>query len=97
MFLKGQIQFYELSTFGQLNMHLSQQFLNKKLTVSLSAQDIFYTNRNEFVLTQGTINATGERVSDSKRFGLNLRYNFGIRKKEENKMPDVDTGSSQRP
>ena len=97
MFLKGQIQFYELSTFGQLNMHLSQQFLQKKLTVSVSAQDIFYTNKNEFVLTQGGINATGERKSDSKRFGLNLRYNFGIRKKEENKMPDVDAGNAQRP
>ncbi len=97
MFLKGQIQFYELSTFGQLNMHLSQQFLQRKLTVSLSAQDIFYTNKNEFVLTQGSINATGERRSDSKRFGLNLRYNFGIRKKEENKMPDVDAGNAQRP
>jgi hypothetical protein len=97
MFLKGQIQFYELSTFGQFNMHLSQQFLNKKLTVSLSAQDIFYTNKNEFVLTQGNINATGERRADSKRFGLNLRYNFGIRKKEENKMPDVEGNTSQRP
>lgn len=97
MFLKGQIQFYELSTFGQLNMHLSQQFLQKKLTVSISAQDLFYTNQNEFVLTQGSINATGLRRSDTRRFGLNLRYNFGIRKKEENKIPDNEGNISQRP
>ncbi|MDQ6609451.1 MAG: TonB-dependent receptor [Bacteroidota bacterium] len=97
IFLKGQIQFYELSTFGQMNMNLSQQFLKKKLTISLSAQDILYTNKNEFVLTQGSINANGIRKSDSKRFGLNLRYNFGIRKKEENKLPYVDGSTPQRP
>lgn len=97
VFFKGQIQFYELSTFGQMNMNLSQQFYKKKLTVSLSAQDIFYTNKNEFVLTQGNINATGERRSDSKRFGLNLRYNFGIRKKEEAKVPDGEGNVGQRP
>ncbi len=89
MFLKGQIQFYELSTFGQLNMSISQQFLNKKLTMNVYAQDIFYTNKNEFVLTQGSVNAAGIRKSDSKRFGIYFRYNFGIRKKEENKIPDV--------
>jgi hypothetical protein len=97
VFFKGQIQFYELSTFGQMNMHLSQQFYNKKLTVSLSAQDIFYTNKNEFVLTQGNINATGERRADSRRFGLNLRYNFGIRKKEQAAVPDAEGNISQRP
>lgn len=96
VFLKGQIQFYELSTFGQLNFNVSQQFLAKKLTVSLSAQDIFYTNKNEFVLTQGSVNAFGERRADTRRFGMNLRYNFGLRKKEESKMPDVE-GASSRP
>jgi hypothetical protein len=95
VFIKGQIQFYELSTFGQLNMNMSQQFIKKKLTISAGVQDIFYTNNNEFVLTQGSINASGMRKNDSKRFGLNLRYNFGIRKKEENKVPDVEGGVSQ--
>lgn len=97
MFLKGQIQFYELGTFGQLNMHVSQQLLNKKLTVSVSAQDLFYTNQNEFVLSQGSVNATGNRRSDTRRFGLNLRYNFGIRKKEEPQIPTMDGSMPQRP
>ncbi|MDQ3276979.1 MAG: TonB-dependent receptor, partial [Bacteroidota bacterium] len=61
----GQLQFYELSDFGQLSMNLSQQFLKKKLTVTLNTQDIFYTNKNEFVLTQGSINATGMRSADT--------------------------------
>jgi len=36
------------------------------------------------VLQQGTINASGFREGDTRRFGLNLRYNFGFRKREEN-------------
>jgi outer membrane receptor protein involved in Fe transport len=96
LFVNGQIQFYELSNFGQLNFSLNQQFLKKKLTVSLNAQDLFYTNQNNFVLAQGSINASGNRKADTRRFGLNLRYNFGIRKKEEQRLPDVES-ASQRP
>ena len=81
---KGQQQFYELSAFGALNMSLTQQLLNKKLVVTISANDIFKTNKNDFVLQQGSINASGFREGDTRRFGLNLRYNFGFRKREEN-------------
>jgi iron complex outermembrane recepter protein len=86
----GQLQFYELSPFGQLNMSLNQQFMKKKITVSLSAQDLFYTSANNFTINQGSLHASGVRKSDTQRFGLNLRYNFGIRKKEENRFPDMD-------
>jgi hypothetical protein len=96
LILNGQLQFYELSNFGQLNFNIIQQLLKKKLTVSLNAQDIFYTNQNEFVLMQGNVNASGTRKADTKRIGLNLRYNFGIRKRERQELPDVE-GSSQRP
>jgi hypothetical protein len=97
LFVNGQLQFYELSNFGQLNMNISQQFLKKKLTITLNTQDIFYTNQNEFVLQQGTVNATGVRRADTRRFGLNLRYNFGIRKREEQRLPDVEGATAQRP
>jgi hypothetical protein len=80
---KGQLQFYELSTFGAMNSNLSQQLLKRKLTLTLSVNDILYTNRNNFLLSQGTVKANGERFGDTRRFGLNLRYNFGIRKKEK--------------
>ncbi|HEV7333673.1 MAG TPA: TonB-dependent receptor [Flavisolibacter sp.] len=92
----GQLQFYELSDFGQMGMNLSQQFLKKKLTVTLNAQDLFYTNQNNFVLTQGSINATGNRRADTRRFGLNLRYNFGFRKRDEQKLPDLLNNGSQQ-
>ena len=80
--LRGQLQFYELSNFSNLNMSVNRSFLARKLTITLSVTDMFFTNRNDFILNQGSINATGSRQSDTRRFGLNIRYNLGLRKKE---------------
>jgi len=85
--LKGQQQFYELGTFGELRLSVNQQLMNKKLNLTLFVNDIFKTNKNEFSIDQGSIHATGEREGDTRRFGINLRYNFGIRKKEDNNNP----------
>ena len=86
----GQQQFYELDNFRQLNSSLNRQFLNKKLTVTISMNDIFFTNKNTFTLRQGSIYAVGLRESDSRRFGINIRYNFGVKPKEQ-KMDMLDT------
>lgn len=86
----GQQQFYELDNFGQLNSSLNRQFLNKKLTVTLSMNDIFFTNKNTFTLRQGSIYAVGFRENDTRRFGINIRYNFGIKPKEQ-KLDMLDT------
>ncbi|GAB4032501.1 outer membrane beta-barrel protein [Spirosoma gilvum] len=80
---KGQLQFYELSNFGALNMSLNRKFMQDKLMVTLTANDIFFTNFYDFTLQQGSVSANGFRRNDTRRFGLTLRYNFGIRKKEE--------------
>lgn len=79
----GPLQFYELSPMGSLTLSINRKFLKEKLTLSVSGNDIFYTNNNTFVVRQGTVNASGSRASDSRRFGFNVRYNFGLRKKEE--------------
>ena len=92
---KGQQQFYELSDFGTLNATINRQFLKKKLTITASYNDFLYTNKNNFVLKQGTQNATGYRASDSRRMGLSLRYNFGIKPKE-NKMDMLEQGSTEK-
>ena len=86
----GQQQFYELDNFGQLNSSLNRQFLNKKLTVTLSMNDIFFTNKNTFTLNQGSIYAVGFRENDTRRFGINIRYNFGVKPKEQ-KMDLLET------
>lgn len=84
MRLKGQQQFYELSSFGALNSSINRKFMKDKLVITLSMNDIFYTNQNDFSIKQGSVDATGTRFADTRRFGINIRYNFGIRKKEEN-------------
>ena len=84
MRLKGQQQFYELTTFGALNTSVNRKFFKDKLIVTVSMNDLFLSNKNNFSIKQGSVNATGFRQSDTRRAGINLRYNFGIRKKEEN-------------
>ncbi len=87
----GMQQFYELSNFGSLRASISQQLFQKKLTVTLSGEDLFYTNKNDFSLNVGSIKAMGSRLSDTRRFGLNLRYNFGFRKREENNLFNIES------
>lgn len=93
MLLRGQQNFYELDTFGQLNLGLNQTFLNKKLNVTLNASDVLRTMVTRFSLSQGGITTFGDRYSDNQRIGLNVRYQFGLRKKDEERggMPfDVE-------
>ncbi len=90
--LKGQQQLYEIEPFGTLNTSVNRKFLKEKLVVTLNMSDIFATNRNSFSIKQGSVDAKGVRQSDTRRFGINLRYSFGIRKKEENNnMFNVDS------
>lgn len=79
----GQQQFYELTSFGALNTSINRQFFKQKLIVTLSMNDIFATNKNNFSIKQGSVNANGFRQADTRRVGINIRYNFGIRKKED--------------
>jgi hypothetical protein len=88
--LKGLQQFYELSPFGSLNATINRQFFKQKLVVTLSMNDMFYTNKNDFIINQGGIIASGSRYADTRRFGINIRYNFGIKKKEETNMFNVE-------
>lgn len=81
--LRGQAQFYELGDFGGVSLTVNRQFFNRKLVVTLSLNDLLYTNRNTFSLNQGNVQATGDRRSDTRRVGLQLRYNFGLRKRQE--------------
>jgi len=89
--IKGQQQFYELSDFGSLNTSINRQFLNKKLVITASYNDFLFTNNNHFELHQGTQNAIGYRETDSRRWGISLRYNFGFKPKE-NKLEMLEQG-----
>ncbi len=88
---KGQLQFYELGTFGALNFSANQQLMKRKLVISASLNDALLTNRNDFTILQGSVNASGFRHSDTRRFGLNLRYNFGFRKKDDGNLFNIES------
>jgi len=87
----GQLQFYELGTFGSFNASVNRQFFNKKITVTMNVSDILFTNNNSFNIAQGSILANGFRQGDTRRFGINLRYNFGLKKKEENNIMNTES------
>jgi len=90
--IRGLQQFYELSNFGALNTSINRQFMKQKLVITFSLNDIFYTNQNDFTINQGSVDASGNRRADTRRFGMNVRYNFGIKKKEENNdMFNIET------
>lgn len=84
--------FYQVEDFGQLNMNISQTFLKQQLTISINVRDVFYTNKQNFVFEQGDVKMSGLRQSDTQRFGINIRYNFGIRPKtkDRNLLPDSE-------
>ncbi len=85
MMINGQMGFYELGNFGMLNLNLSQQLFDNKLTIALSARDILRTMAVRFELNQGNIMTSGERYTDNQRFGINIRYNFGMKSKDDKK------------
>lgn len=87
----GQLQFYELSNFGALNFSITQQLMKRKLVISASVNDILLTNNNDFTINQGSIHASGFRKGDTRRFGVNIRYNFGFRKKEQNDLFNIES------
>ena len=81
--MNGQQNFYELQNFGQLSFGLNQELLNGKLNINLNMNDVLRTMKVQFSLNQGSILSNGERYSDNQRIGLSVRYNFGIKRKEE--------------
>jgi len=83
MMLGGNYNFYELEPFGMLNFGINQTLFNKKLHITLNARDVLRTMVTAFELNQGGISTTGDRYADMQRFGINIRYNFGISTRQE--------------
>ena len=82
---KGLQNLYELNTFGGIFISANKSILKKKANIILSVNDLLRTNQVAFSLQQGSVNAQGKRVNDTRRLGITFRYNFGIKPKEENK------------
>ncbi len=78
--------FFEIKTFGSVNLSANKSILNKKMSIALSLSDAFRTVRNTFEINQPSFSATGYRYGDSRRGGITLKYNFGLKPKEEKKQ-----------
>ena len=85
MRVHGVFNFFELKPFGALSLSANKSILKKKMNVILSVNDPLRTNRNSFEINQPNFVATGIRYSDTRKFGVALKYNFGIKPKEEKK------------
>jgi hypothetical protein len=82
---RGLQNFYELENFGSLNVSVNKSILKRKASIIISGNDILGTNKINFALNQGNVHASGERINDTRKIGITLRYNFGIKPKEEKK------------
>lgn len=82
---KGLQNFYELNTFGGLFVSVNKAILKKKMNIILSVNDLLRTNHVSFRLKQADVDASGSRVNDTRKLGITIRYNFGIKPKEEKK------------
>ncbi len=82
---KGLQNLYELNTFGGLFLSVNKAVLKKKMNIILSVNDVLRTNHVSFSLKQADVNADGTRVNDTRKIGVTIRYNFGIKPKEEKK------------
>ncbi len=82
---KGLQNLYELNTFGGLYVSANKALFQKKMNIILSVNDLLQTNHVSFKLRQADVNASGTRVNDTRKIGITLRYNFGVKPKEEKK------------
>ncbi|NLA24571.1 MAG: TonB-dependent receptor, partial [Bacteroidales bacterium] len=56
MMLNGNWNFFELETFGGLNIGINQSFLQKRLNISINYRDILRSMENKFTVNQPGIN-----------------------------------------
>ena len=83
---KGVQNFFELKSFGALNITANQSILKKKMNVIVSANDILRSQKNEFNINVPGFIGHGMRSGDTRRIGITLKYNFGLKPKEEKRQ-----------
>jgi len=86
---------FKFDTSWSLNLGLQKKFMNDKLSVKLSAQDIFlqafWSGKAEF---NGLV-SQGRGEWDSRRFAVNLNYNFGndkVKSRKRNTGIEAEAG-----
>ncbi len=80
------INFFELEPFGGITLSANKSILNKKMNVILTVNDILHTNINTFIIKQPNFVADGYRYADTRRIGIALKYNFGLKPRLEKRQ-----------
>ncbi len=83
MRINGVFNFFETSTFGSLNLSANKSILKKKMNIILSVNDVLLTNRLTFDVDVPKFIANGIQYGDTRRVGIALKYNFGLKPKLE--------------
>lgn len=81
---RGLQDFFEIRNFGGIYFSMNKSIMNKKANIIFAVNDVFRTNVVNFNLAQANIRVDGMRASDTRRFGLTFRYNFGLNKPKDN-------------
>ncbi len=89
------INFFELKKFGGLTFAANKSILKRKMNVVVSVNDIFRTNRNEFTINVPGFTGSGMRYGDTRRVGVTLKYNFGIKPKKEESKENYETPAQE--
>ena len=56
------------------------------MNIILTANDIFRTITNRFIINQPNFLADGYRYADTRRIGIALKYNFGLKPRVEKRQ-----------
>lgn len=64
-----------------IDLGLSQSFFNKKLSARALVTDIFDTNRSDYEINTGSLRLLEKQKYLTRRFSLQLLYNFSLGKK----------------
>ena len=86
MRINGVANFFEIKTFGTLNATVNKSILKKKFNVILSVNDMLRTNIQNFTIDVPMFAANGQQFSDTRKIGIALKYNFGLKPKPEKKQ-----------
>jgi iron complex outermembrane recepter protein len=90
MRINGVFNFFETKTFGTLNLSANKSILKKKMNIILSINDLLLTNRITFNVDVPKFIGNGIQYGDTRRVGIALKYNFGLKPKPE-KAPAFGT------
>lgn len=81
---------YRTKSMGSLDLGLQKKFLNDRMTLRLFANDVLFTSFWRADLEYGGLFIDGSGGWESRKYGLNLSYNFG--NKDVKKTRDRKTG-----